>query len=294
MQYQRTFSDYVFDAVKAVILVLVIAVTLYPVIYVLSMSISNPRAALRGDVFLWPIGFSRRAYEVVFANPEMWTYYGNTLWYTVIGTICSVVATVLGGYPLSKERFFARKFFMVLITVTMFFGGGLIPTYLVVTKLGLYNNRWAMILPSLTSAWYIIVCRSFFQTLPEDLFESARLDGASEFRILLQFAVPLSKPILATLSLYYGVGYWNSFFPAVLYLGDSKLHPVQIYLRRVVIQSSPEAMQNFDMSTIGGGILAMMQVKYAVIVVTILPIIMLYPFLQKYFVKGMLIGSLKD
>ena len=170
----------------------------------------------------------------------------------------------------------------------------MIPTYLIVTRLGLYNSRWAIILPTLTAAYYIIIARAFFQTLPEELHECARLDGAGEFRILLEIVVPLSKPILAVLALYYGVGHWNSYFPETLYLGKQELHPIQIYLRRVVIQSSPEAMKNFDMSALGSGVLAMMQVKYAVIVVAMAPIIALYPFLQKYFVKGMLIGSLKD
>lgn len=294
MKYEKTVPDRIFDVFIFLSVTFVVIFTLYPIVYVFSMSISNPNAAIRGDIVLWPVGFSLKAYDVVFANKDMWVYYFNTVWYTAVGTVFNVIVTVIAGYPLSKERFFARKFFMVMIIITMFFRGGLIPSYLVVTGLGLYNSRWAIVLPALTAAWYIIVSRTFFQTLPEDLFESARIDGASEFRILLQFAIPLSKPILATLALFYGVGHWNSYFPALLYLGNSKLHPVQIYLRRVVIQSSPELMQKFDMSTIGSGILAMLQVKYAVIVVTILPIILLYPFLQKYFVKGMLIGSLKD
>ena len=286
--------DYVFDAVKTVILTFVVVVTLYPVIYAFSMSISNPRSALRGDVFLWPVGFSTTAYDVVFANKDMWIYYGNTIWYTFVGTLCSMAATILAGYPLSKSTFFARKFFMKLITVTMFFGGGMIPTYLVVTGLGLYNSRWAMVLPYLTSGWFIIMSRSFFQRLPEDIFESARLDGATEFRMLWQIAIPLSKPMLATLSLYYAIGYWNSFFPALLYISDTKLHPIQIYLRRVVIMMSPEALQKYDMASIGNKLLSMMSIQYAIIIVIILPMLVAYPFLQRFLVKGALVGSLKD
>lgn len=294
MVYKKTAGDKVFAGVVFLVVAFIVVVTLYPLIYVFSMSISDSRAALRGDVVLFPVGFSTTAFETVLNNKDLWRYYYNTLWYTLVGTACNVIVTVLAAYPLSKHGFSGRKFFMVMFTFTMFFSGGLIPTYLVVTNLGLYNSRWAIILPTLTAAYYIIIARTFFQGLPEELFECARLEGAGEFRVLLQIVMPLSKPILAVLALYYAVGHWNSYFPEMLYLGNQTLHPIQIYLRRVVIQSSPEAMKNFDMSAIGGGVLAMMQVKYAVIVVAVLPILVIYPLLQKYFVQGMLIGSLKD
>ncbi len=294
MVYQKTVGDRIFGFTLTILIAFVVIFTLYPIIYVFSMSISDPQAALRGEVLLFPKGFSTTAFETVFANKDLGRYYYNTVWYTLVGTVCNVAVTTLAAYPLSKPHFRPRKFFMLMFTFTMFFGGGMIPTYLVVTRLGLYNSRWAIVLPSLTAAYYIIIARSFFQTLPEELFECARLEGAGEFRVLRSIVVPLSKPILAVLALYYGVGHWNSYFPEMLYLGNQNLHPIQIYLRRVVIQSSPEAMKNFDMSALGSGILAMMQVKYAVIIVAVLPILALYPFMQRYFVKGMLIGSLKD
>ncbi len=294
MKYKQTFEDKCFSVFSYAFVIFVVVVTLYPMIYVFSMSISDPVSVTRGEVFFLPKGFSLKAFKTVVNNPELWRYYYNTIWYTVVGTVLNVIVTSLAAYPLSRRTFRPRKFFTIFYTITMFFGGGLIPTYIVVTRyLSLYNSRWAVILPTLTAVWYIIIARSFFENLPEELFECARLEGASEYRILAQIVVPLSKPVLAVLALYNGVAHWNSYFEAMIYLGKQELHPIQIYLRRVVIQASPEAMANMDASALGDGILAMMQVKYAVIVVAVLPIIMIYPFLQRFFVKGLLVGGVK-
>lgn len=293
MVHKKTVSDRVFSAFIIIVVSAVLISVLYPIIYVFSMSISDSHAAMRGDVILLPIGFDTTAYQTVLSNKSLGLYYGNTLWYTIVGTVCNVAVTILAAYPLSKQRFRARKFFTTMFTFTMFFSGGLIPTYLLVTSLGLYNSRWAVILPTLTGAYNIIVARTFFQSLPEEMFDGARIDGAGEFRVLWQIVLPLSKPILAVLALWCGVAHWNSYFPEMLYLGDPALQPMQLYLRRVVIQASPEAMQNFNAQAVGGGVLSMMQVKYAVMIITMAPIIAMYPFLQKYFVKGMMIGSLK-
>lgn len=294
MVRKRRIGDLGFSLVIFIIAAFVVIINLYPVVYVFSMSVSDPQAAMRGEVLLWPIGLSRKAYDVVFANKEIFRYYLNTLWYTGVGTLTGLITTVLAAYPLSRRRFSLRGVFMKIFTFTMFFSGGMIPTYLVVVNLGLYNSRWAIILPTLTSAYYIIVMRTYFMSLPEELFDSARIDGANEFQILRRIVLPLSKTILAVEGLWFAVAHWNSYFPEMLYLSKNELQPIQLYLRRVVIQSSAEMMQKYDMSALGGGILSMMQVKYAVIIVTILPIIILYPFLQKYFVKGVMIGSLKE
>jgi putative aldouronate transport system permease protein len=284
-------SDRLYDAIVYVVVTFVLVVTLYPFVYVLSMSVSDPQAVVKGQVFLFPVGLDFSSYSVVFADKEIVSHYYNTIWYTVVGTFLNVLFTVVMAYPLSKKKFFARNFFTLVIVITMFFSGGLIPTYILIVKLGLYGTRWSIVLPPLIAVWNVIICRTFFQSLPEELFENARLEGASEGKILWKIVIPLSQPIIAVLTLFYGIGRWNEFFSALIFLPDSKLHPIQIYLRRILIQASPEVLQNSEL--VGQGVLTMLQIKYAVIIVTILPIVMLYPFLQKYFVKGVMIGALK-
>ncbi len=289
----RSFGDTALDVVVYLVIAAVMVATLYPLVYVFSMSISDMRNVVNGSVVLLPKGFSLDAYKTVLSDSAVYRYYYNTLWYTVVGTFLNVLVTVLMAYPLSRKRFFARKPLMYMVLFTMLFNAGMIPNYLQVVKLGLYNTRWAMVIPGLTAAYYIIIARSFFDTLPEELFESARLDGAGEWRILRSIVMPISRPILAVLTIYYATSHWNAYFSALIYLPDQKLHPMQIFLRKAVIQASPEALDNMDISRFGESILALMQVKYAVVVVAILPVILLYPLLQKHFVKGMMIGALK-
>lgn len=285
-------GDKVFSAFLGVFTVFLIVVTVYPLIYVFSMAISDPVAVSRKEVWLFPVGFSSYALETVFEDPNVLTYYGNTIWYTVVGVLLGIITTSLAAYPLSRRTFAARKPIMWLITFTMFFSGGMIPTYLVVARfLGLYNSRWAIILPGLTSAWYVIVARTFFMTIPEEMLESAKIDGAGEFRLFLQFVMPLSAPILAVLALYYGIGHWNAYFNAMLYLGKTELQPLALYVRRVVIQNSLEVEPVVDLTY--EQVMSTLQIKYAVIVVAVVPILCLYPFLAKYLEKGMLVGSLK-
>ena len=286
-------SDTVFDVLITILTILIIVITLYPLIYVFSMAISNPISVARKEIWLWPVGFSVEAFKTVLNDPNLYIYYGNTFWYTIVGVLTGVATTSLAAYPLSRKSFGPRKYFLIVIMFTMFFGGGMIPTYLVVARfLKLYNSRWALILPGLTSAWYISVARNFFATLPEEMLESARVDGASEYRIFLQFVLPLSAPILAVLALYYGIGQWNGYFNALLYLGEKRLQPLALYVRRVVIQNSLEvdtALSDISYEQV----MSVLQIKYAVIVVAILPILLLYPMLSKYLQKGMLVGSLK-
>ena len=285
-------GDKVFSAFLGVFTVFLIVVTVYPLIYVFSMAISDPVAVSRKEVWLFPVGFSSYALDTVFEDPNVLTYYGNTIWYTVVGVLLGIITTSLAAYPLSRRTFAARKPIMWLITFTMFFSGGMIPTYLVVARfLGLYNSRWAIILPGLTSAWYVIVARTFFMTIPEEMLESAKIDGAGEFRLFLQFVMPLSAPILAVLALYYGIGHWNAYFNAMLYLGKTELQPLALYVRRVVIQNSLEVEPVVDLTY--EQVMSTLQIKYAVIVVAVVPILCLYPFLAKYLEKGMLVGSLK-
>ncbi len=288
-----TVEDVAVDAAVYLGVGLAFVVTLYPFVYVLSMSISDPVAVVRREVFLLPKGFSLAAYRTVLNDPVVLRSYYNTIWYTGVGTALNLVFTVMAAYPLSKRNFSARRVLMFLFVFTMFFSGGLIPLFVLVAKLGLYGTRWAIVLPTAIATFNLIICRTFFQTLPEDLFECARIEGAGEWRIVWQIVLPLSKPIIAVLVLFYGVTHWNSFFWALLFLPTADLHPIQIYLRRVLIQASPEAVQQFETGEAGEGVMAMVQIKFAVMIVAVLPILLLYPFLQKYFVKGMLIGALK-
>lgn len=289
---KKTTGEKNFSRALNIFAVLVIIITLYPLVYVFSMSISDPFQVARGEVYLWPKGFSLEAFKTVLKDPMLYRYYFNTIWYTAAGVIFGLTTTSLAAYPLSRKDFRPRKIIMIFITFTMFFGGGLIPTYLVVARfLKLYNSRLAIILPSLTTAWYIIVTRTFFQSIPEEMLESARMDGASEYRIFAQFIIPLSAPILAVLALYFGISYWNSYFSAMLYLGERDLQPLALYVRRVVIQNSMEASEAVDLSA--EAVMSQLQIKYVVIVVAILPILLFYPSLSKYLSKGLMVGSLK-
>lgn len=290
----RTVEDVVVDAVVYVGVAFAFVITLYPFVFVLSMSISDPVAVVRREVFLLPKGFSLDAYRTVLNDPIVLRSYYNTIWYTGVGTTLNVVFTVMAAYPLSKRNFSARRVLMFLFVFTMFFSGGLIPMFVLVVKLGLYATRWAIVLPPLIATFNLIICRTFFfQTLPEELFESARIEGAGEWRIVYKIVAPLSKPIIAVLVLFYGVQHWNSFFPALLYLPKADLQPIQLYLRRVLIQASPEAVRQFETGEAGEGIMAMVQIKFAVMIVAVLPILLLYPLLQRYFIKGVMIGALK-
>ncbi len=288
----RTYNRIYYTVVYALVTLAVI-VTLYPFLYVLSMSISSPEAVAAKQVFLWPVGLSSLSYDRVFANRAIWVAFYNSVWYTVIGTAGMLLFTVLGAYPLARPRFFARKFFTAVFVFTMFFWGGLVPFFVIVNRLGLYNSRWALVVPYLVETWNLVICRTFFQTLPEELYESAKMDGSSEARILWRITLPLSKQILAVLALFYGISNWNGWFAAVLFLSNNKLHPIQVYLRNVLIAgNSAEAMMSW--AQLGrAALLSTLQLKYTRIIVASVPIILVYPFVQRYFEKGVLLGSLK-
>ncbi|MBP1991672.1 carbohydrate ABC transporter permease [Paenibacillus eucommiae] len=279
------------DVLILLVMLLVIVVTLYPFIYVVSMSISEPKHVINNSVWLWPKGFSLEAYKRVFENPDVWQSYYNTLFYTIVGTAVNVAMTLLGAYPLARKEFFLRNQIMVFIIITMFFNGGMIPLFLLIKNIGLYDTRWALILPVAVGVYFIIITRTFLQGLPESLQEAAKLEGANDIQILYKIIVPLSMPIIAVLSLFYAVGHWNSYFSAMLYLSDPKLHPMSLYLVKILVQNSDSMVQ--EMAQDINRTLYSVQIKYALIIVTILPILFVYPVLQKYFVKGVLIGSLK-
>jgi len=288
----RKKSDYVINFFIYLALAFAGFITLYPFLYVFSMSISGVQEVIQGNVVLFPKGFSIESYKLILRNQQFWTSYYNTIWYTVVGTTINVTMTILGAYPLSKKWLLHRNSIMFFISFTMFFGGGLIPGYLLVNALGMYNSRWALVIPGAVSAWYIIITRTFFQTIPDSLEESAVIDGASELRVLVSIFLPLSKPIIAVLALFHAVGHWNSFFGAMIYLKDASKQPLQIYMRRVLFDAAAEVQRNIAGSVQERSALSI-QLKYSSIIVSILPIICFYPFLQKYFVKGVMIGSIK-
>lgn len=291
MVYKKSTGEKIFDCIVYILVGFSILITIYPLIYIVSMSISNPLAVARGEIWLLPKGFSLIEFKKVLDDTNIILYYGNTVFYTVVGTICGILVTALGAYPLSRKEFVYRNAVYKFIMLTMFFNGGIMATYIVVARfLRLYNSRWVLIILGLSSAWYITIAKNYFQSLPEELFESARIDGASEFRIFGQIVLPLSKPILAVLALYMAVHHWNSYFDALLYLADKKLRPLSLYIRTVVVQNT---MSHDDGSITVEELLSFMQLKYVVIVISVLPLLLIYPFVSKYLRKGLMIGAVK-
>ncbi|MBQ3669003.1 MAG: carbohydrate ABC transporter permease [Clostridia bacterium] len=282
----------VFDVFNVILMFLFLLVTLYPFWYAIIISLSDGKAVMANRVSIVPIDMTFATYKVVLRDPSIVTGFRNTIIYTVVGTLINLAASSLCAYPLSRSQLPGRGIIMKLIVFTMFFSGGMIPTYLVVNSLGIIDSIWAIVLPGAISTYNMIVMRTFFMGIPESLHEAACLDGASEVQILVRVVLPLSKAILATMLLFYGVGHWNSYMNALLYLNKKDLFPLQSILRNMVVDGQLSEAQ----TQVGGG--SSFQVvettmKYAVIVVSTLPIVLIYPFVQKYFVKGVMIGSVK-
>lgn len=291
---KESLGDKIFDIIVWILVLLAVLVCLYPFVYVVSVSLSSGVAVNRGEVVLLPVDVSLDVFKMVMGYKELWTSYGNTIFYTVAGTFCNIVMTCLAAYPLSRKQFFLRKKLNFLLAFTMYFSGGLIPTYIVVTGLGLYNSRWAMILPVLVSAYNVMICRSAFEGISEELFESAALEGANDFVMLTKIAVPLIKPTLAVMTLYYAVARYNDFFNAMLYIGKSSLEPLQLFLRKILLMASSEILQSSGSATaISAAAQSTLQVRYVCIVLATVPIICICPFIQKYLVKGTMLGAVK-
>lgn len=287
----QSFGSKCFDAINYTLLALLGFIMLYPMYYVLIVSISSGQFISRGEIVFLPKGIHFDAYKQVFQNPKIWTGLKNSLLYTVVGTIVNVVMSAMCAYPLSRKNLYGRSFFMKFIMVTMFFGGGLIPMYILISNLNLLNSMWALILPGAISTYNMIVIRTNFEAIPESLVESAYISGANDLEVLGWIVLPLSKPILATMVLFYAVGHWNSYFSAVIYLNEQSKYPMQVFLRDLVIAGDVAR----EMDNMSGDVLNLvaMNYKYAVIIVTILPILVVYPFIQKYFTKGVMIGAVK-
>lgn len=290
----RSLTDKSYYMLVYAITIMAVIITLYPFIYVLSISMSSVEAIDKKLVTLFPVDLSFDGYAMVLQYGDLWRSYYNTIWYTVVGTALNIIATCLAAYPLSRRSFFLRRKLNFYIAFTMYFSGGLIPLYMIITELGLYNTRWAMILPVLVSTFNVMILRSAFENIPNEIFESASIDGAKDFTLLFRMAIPLTKPTLAVLTLYYAVNHWNDFFNALLYLSNPDLQPLQIFLRRVLIMASPEVLQKMGGDTAASSLaVSTLQVRYVSIVVSILPIISIYPFIQKYFVRGITLGAVK-
>lgn len=291
---KESAGDRLFDIINYFLLAIVLTIVLYPLIFVAVASISNPAAVVKGEVWLLPKDINFTGYEKVFANKEILNGYMNTILYTVVGTIVNVGMTILAAYPLSRKDFRGRNIFTALFVFTMFFSGGLIPTYLIVKDLGMTNTMWALIIPNAVAVWNIIIMRTFFQqSIPFEIQESAQMDGCGNFKILLRIILPLSMPILAVMTLFYSVAHWNSFFSALIYLTERDKYPLQLFLREILIQSNMQDMIQTSEESLAKTIMEAESIKYALVIVANLPILMLYPFLQRYFVKGMVIGAIK-
>ncbi len=289
-------QDKAFDIFNTIFMAIMFLVFAWPLWFVLIASFSDPSATWNGEVLLWPVGFNLECYKEVFSYTDLWIGYRNTIFYTVVGTIINLIMTICAAYPLSRKDFMMRNFFMVMFMITMYFGGGLIPTYLVVQKLNMLDTVWAILIPSACSIFNVIITRTYFQTnIPETLQEAAELDGANTFQFLTRIVLPLSGPILAVMALYYGVGRWNSFFDALIYLQDKDLYPLQMFLRNILIQNTVNVntITVSDPAQQAAKAQLAQTIKYGVIVVASVPLLCIYPFVQKYFVKGVMIGAIK-
>ncbi|KRM26936.1 ABC transporter permease subunit [Schleiferilactobacillus harbinensis] len=296
-----TPTDRIFLFVLYIFIGLAVLIVLYPLIYIISASVSSPLAVNSGKMWLWPVGFNLDGYKVILQYGDIWRGYMMTIFYTISGTMVSLFITIPCAYAISRRDFAGKKWFTNFMLITMFLSGGLIPTYLLVRNLGMLNTVWAIIIPNAVSVYNIIVTKSFFQsTIPWEMQEAAKVDGASDFQIFFRIVLPLSAPIIAVMALFYGVGQWNDYFNSLVYLQNKNLYPLQMVLRQILV------LQDMQQGSATGSTISQSAaqaafskeqlvavIKYGVMIVSSLPVIMVYPLLQRYFVKGVLIGSLK-
>ena len=285
--------DIVFDGLIYLFMLLFFIIVAYPILYVLALSFSSREAVLNNEVYIIPVGFNFDNYKLVLKHEFLPKAFLNSVFYTVFGTLYSMILTILGAYALSRKNYFGRDFIMFLIAFTMMFGGGMIPSYMLIKNLGLLNTRLALIIPFAVSQYNLIVMRTYMQQIPSAIEESAKLDGANDFVILFRIFVPMSKPVIATITLFYAAGQWNDFFSGLIYLDDKNKFPLQLVIRDLLITQNDAtlnqglaAQQGMPSLTPGG-------FRAAIVVVTVLPLLVVYPFIQKYFVKGVMLGSIK-
>ncbi|MCD8076073.1 MAG: carbohydrate ABC transporter permease [Lachnospiraceae bacterium] len=290
----RGTGDKIFLIIVYILVIFAVCITLYPFIYVVSVSFSDGAAVSRGEVYLLPKGFDLTAFKMVMQYDQLWVSYRNTFFYTVVGTTFNLVFSCLAAYPLSRKKFFLRRKLNFFMAFTMYFSGGLIPTYMIITGLGLYNSRWVMILPYLVSAYNVMILRSAMEAISEELFESGRLDGANDFVLMAKIAVPLTKPTLAVIGLYYAVARYNDFFTGMLYLSKTELQPLQMFLRRILIVASSEILQSAGITSVAAAAQSTLKIRYVCIVLATIPILCICPFVQRYLVSGTMLGAVKE
>lgn len=292
MKIRKSPAEKTFEIANILFLLVMCAVMLIPILHVVAGSLSSKNALTHSQVGIWPVQWTVENYKVVFTNTTFWRAFGVSVFLVVAGTLLNILMTVITAYPLAKTGLKGRRAVMLFIIFTMIFSAPLIPSFLVVKALGLLNTIWALIIPGALSAFNMILCLTFFRSLPEELFEAARVDGMNEYRILFRIAIPLSVPILVTLLLFYAVGHWNSYYSAMLYISNAALRPLQLYLYSIVAQASMADLSGsaedvmMDLSPQG--------LQMATIIVATVPIVLIYPFIQRHFIKGALIGSLKE
>lgn len=298
MKKQKKFTrmdwlDKSFDVVNFIMMTAVFVITVYPLIIVVSSSCSSAEALMAGKVRFLPVDFTLDGYKAVFANKNILTGLENSIFYTVVGTFVQMTMTILAAYPLSRNDFKLKGIISLLFALTMWFSGGLIPTYLLVRNLGLFNTRLALILPSAFSVWNMVIVRTYFQSnINAEMLEAAKIDGCDDFRYLWQIAIPLSTPVIAVIALYYAVANWNVFQQAYMYIQDQNLFPIQVVLRDILLLSQTQELSG-DVASGTNARLMSELLKYAVVVVASLPMVIVYPFVQKFFVKGIMVGGVK-
>ncbi|MEE1442929.1 MAG: carbohydrate ABC transporter permease [Blautia sp.] len=295
MRKKRITQDRVVYFINYILLGLLLITILYPLVYVVSASFSSGEALASGKVRLFPVEPTLLSYKTVFEYDAIWVGFVNSIIYTVVGTGVSMVLTLLAAYPLSRDDFRGKKVLSSIFLFTMMFSGGLIPTYMLVKNLGLMNTMWSIILPTAVSAYNVIVARTFFnQTIPKELLEASQMDGCSDFRFFSQIVIPLSKPIVAVLCLWIAISLWNGYFNPLIYINEESKYPLQLVLRRILLMSQVNfANANIDPARVAANRYLSQMLQYSTIIISSLPLMILYPFIQKYFVKGVMIGSVK-
>jgi putative aldouronate transport system permease protein len=284
-----------FDLFNVLFMLIMCALFLYPILNMVSISMSNQFAVLRADVTFYPIGLDLGSYKLIFENKDLWNSIGNSIFVAVVGCLCSLLLTSLAAYPLAFGDFYGKRLFNLLILFTMWFNSGIIPVFLTIRTLGLYNSLWALIVNAMLAAYNVVIVRSYFQSVPISIVESARIDGANDFLILFRLIIPLSKPVLATVALWIIVGHWNDYLNSLLFLSDRKNYTLQLVLKELVLNAEA-SIHNIsatsDTTTSGAAALGQ-QMRNGVLVVSMIPMVILYPFVQRYFVSGVMLGSVK-
>ncbi len=292
---RRSTGDKIADAILNVVMFLMLCFILYPLLNMFSISLSNEYAVLRADVTFYPIGFNPQAYDLIFKNQDLWRSFGNSIFIAGVGCVLSLIGLCIAAYPLAFGDFYGKRAYSLFILFTMWFNGGIIPQFLTIRELGLYNTHWALILNMLLSAYNIVIVRSYFQSIPSSIVESARIDGANDFLILFKLIIPLSKPVLATVAMWIIVGHWNDYLNPLMFLSDRENYTLQMILKELVLNAE-SSIHNISMTgskQTSGAVALGQQTRNAVLVVAMVPMLIVFPFVQRYFISGVMLGSVK-